>query len=284
LEERLAERMKAEINAGHLRNFVSIARFAPSIERQDENRTLVRTHLHERLHSYREQIGLESIIDEEARDYLTLDRILSAGALALVPKLILFERDDAAAHIVTLEGVSNVAPLRAIADDIPGISFVDPTADYSSLFSIYRQRALVLILVSACLMYPVLAWRYGFLGGMKVMLPPSVALGLTPACLALLGIPFTFFAAMALVLVLSMGVDYAVFCAEDNGRKDPFILFSVALAMGTALLSFGLLASSVIFAVKSFGLTMAIGLPLAYLLAPAAGNVRVVNRRKEGGV
>jgi predicted exporter len=40
---------------------------------------------------------------------------------------------------------------------------------------------------------------------------------------------------------------------------------------------------SVTAAVKSFGLTMAIGLPLAYLLAPMGGKAGIVSRRVERG-
>jgi predicted exporter len=47
-------------------------------------------------------------------------------------------------------------------------------------------------------------------------------------------------------------------------------MLAVVLAAGTALLSFGLLAMSEVAAVRSFGSTMALGILLAFLLAPMA--------------
>ena len=284
LEERLAENLFGEMAAGNLSNFVSPARFVPSIERQAENRQLMATHLSgERLQNYIEQIGLEVLMNEEKGSYLQIEPVLELGAFRLVPKLVLAGPKGEVVHLVTLEGVRNPARLRAIAAENPGVRLIDPTADYTVLFALYRQRALVLIFVSAAFMFPALAWRYGWGGALRVLAPPLLALVATPALLALFGQPFTFFSAMALVLILSMGVDYAVFCAEDSGARDPAVLIAVALAMSTAFLSFGLLAMSATAAVKSFGLTMAIGLPFAYLLSPMGGEARIVKRLESGG-
>ena len=49
-------------------------------------------------------------------------------------------------------------------------------------------------------------------------------------------------------------------------------MLAVALAALCTILSFGLLALSRVFAVSSFGVTMLIGIALAFLLAPAAGD------------
>jgi len=49
-------------------------------------------------------------------------------------------------------------------------------------------------------------------------------------------------------------------------------MLAVALAALCTILSFGLLALSRVFAVHSFGVTMLIGIALAFLLAPAAGD------------
>ena len=48
------------------------------------------------------------------------------------------------------------------------------------------------------------------------MVPSVVAAGLTPPIIALFGTQLSFFNTMALVLVLSIGVDYSVFCRETS--------------------------------------------------------------------
>ena len=117
------------------------------------------------------------------------------------------------------------------------------------------------------------AWRHGWPGAARVLAPALAAVAATPALLALAGLPFSFFAAMALVLLLSLATDYAVFCAEDRDG-DPVTLVSVWLAMASTLLSFGLLALSAVPAVRAFGATMLVGVALAFALAPWAAKRR----------
>ncbi len=79
---------------------------------------------------------------------------------------------------------------------------------------------------------------------------------------------------MGLILVLAIGVDYATFCAETDQAHRPVTMLAVLLDMVTTLLSFGLLAFSSVFAVHAFGLTMLLGILIAFLLAPLAGAVQ----------
>ena len=97
------------------------------------------------------------------------------------------------------------------------------------------------------------AFRYGWVGALWVMLPPVSALILTPAILSLVGAPFNFFHAMALVLVLAIGVDYSVFCAESREASRSTTMVAIFLAATVTLLSFGLLAFSTAPAISSFG-------------------------------
>jgi predicted exporter len=128
-----------------------------------------------------------------------------------------------------------------------------------------------LIALSAVLMTAALAWRYRVLGALRVMLPPAAGIVLAPAILALFGGTFSFFDAMALILVLAIGVDYSIFCAEASAARRSVTLLAVTLASLTSVLSFGLLSFSSVFAVRSFGTTMMLGIALVYLLAPLAG-------------
>jgi len=143
--------------------------------------------------------------------------------------------------------------------------------DWSRLFADYRRYAIVLLALSALLMYPLLAWRYGLGRGIRVLAPSLAAVTLAPPLAALAGVTFTFFNAMALVLVLSVGVDYSVFCNETSGARKPVTTLAIALATLSTILSFGMLALSRVFAVHAFGITMLIGIFLAFLFAPAAG-------------
>ncbi len=114
-----------------------------------------------------------------------------------------------------------------------------------------------------------------------MLAPPLLAVALAPALRALAGGSFTFFDAMGLVLILSIGVDYAVFCVETSKERRAVTMLAVALAAGTALMSFGLLALSRVQAVHSFGTTMLLGIFFAFLFAPMARRRRVTREGRD---
>jgi predicted exporter len=241
------------------------ARFVPSVRRQADNAALVEKALTApHLAAYRARLGMAGPVETPPTAPLSLDDIRATGGLPFLDALVL----DEGLHVVSVDGAADSAILRDAAQGLDGVRFVDPTGDLNLLLESYRRRALMLVAASTFLMVPLLAWRYGARGAVRVMLPAAAAVVLTPPLLALAGLGFSFFGAMALVLVLSIGTDYAVFCAEDRNR-DPVTLVSVSLAMLTTLLSFGLLAASEAAAVRAFGATMLVGVALAFLLAPA---------------
>ena len=112
-------------------------------------------------------------------------------------------------------------------------------------------------------------------GSLETLLPPAIAVLLAPELAALAGVSFTFFGAIALVLVLSIGFDYAVFCREAAPSRRAVTMLGVCLAMLATVLSFGLLGISRTYAVHAFGVTLLAGTILAFVLAPLA-----IDRRK----
>src|SRR4029453_18731206 len=108
-------------------------------------------------------------------------------------------------------------------------------------------------------------------GALRVVFPPVAALVATPLILAAAGLKLTFFSAMALVLVLAMGVDYAIFCREAGPDRRASVMIGVALAALSTMLAFGLLAASSVAAVSGFGITLLLGIGLALAFAPLAG-------------
>jgi predicted exporter len=202
---------------------------------------------------------------------LTLAEATQATApLSFLSMFRLETRPGETTHVIPLDGVVDSAAVAAAAAGLPGVRLVDPAAEFSALLGKYRTRAAVLLGASLLLMAPLLLWRYGPRGGIRVLLPPLLAVVLTPALRALGGAGFTFFDAMALVLVLSVGVDYAVFVAETTRERRNVTLLAVALAALTTLMSFGMLAWSEARAVHAFGATMLVGVTLVFLLVPLA--------------
>jgi len=281
-EEQLIARLRPLVGQGALSGFQAPAQYVPSAARQRENRALVHAQLDGTLLDEQvRQLGLSQApaAADDSGPVLTLAEARGAGGpLSFLSMLLLDGTAGETLHVVTLDHATRLDLLAQAAEGLPGVRLVDPAGDFSALLAKYRNRAMLLLALSAALMAPLLAWRYGIKRGLWVMLPPSLAVVLAPAVRALAGGAFTFFDAMALVLVLSVGVDYAVFCAETSGSRKPVTMLAVAMAACTALMSFGLLALSDVLAVRHFGSTMLVGILLAFLLAPLArsgmGSVR----------
>jgi predicted exporter len=155
--------------------------------------------------------------------------------------------------------------LRQQADGLPGVRWVDRTADFSRLLGHYRQMMGWLLLVGVVLVFAVLYWRYRRLAW-RALLPTLLAGLLTVACLGWLGQPLQLFNVLALMLLLGMGIDYGVFLLEHRG--DPSAWLAVSVGAASTWLSFGLLALSSTPALRAFGLTLLFGIGLVWLISP----------------
>jgi len=275
-EEALQSRLNAAKQDGAIRSFQSIAQFIPSIARQREDRRLVHDKLMAPyLASYNQRLGMTGGAppDADPAGFLTPDAISEDSPLSFLRSLILESDASGATHVVLLNGISRPDQIRRIAEAVPGARFVDPAGDVTRLLGEYRRRATILIAISVVLMMPVLILRYGLRESFRVALPPVLAVVAAPPLVALAGVTFTFFNAMALVLVLSIGFDYAVFCREAKPSRRAVTMLGVWLAMLTTLLSFGLLVLSSTYAVHAFGATLLVGTILAFLFAPIASDL-----------
>ncbi|MBS4047191.1 MAG: hypothetical protein KG075_12680 [Alphaproteobacteria bacterium] len=268
-EEAIMPVLEALLAGGQIASYQAPASYVPSAARQRENTQLRAERLDGPLRqSQYAKLGLP--VPEQAapaaQGVLQLAEALQQDTVPYLKDLVVAP----GLHTITLHGLKNADALRAAFAGIPDLWVVDPVTDFNALLGRYRDRAAMLIAISAVLMLLPLFWRYGLRGALRVMAPPTMALLLTPAALALLGQKFTFFHAMAMILVLSISVDYAIFCAEGEVGHHSIIMLAIWLVTFTTLLSFGMLAFSEVAIVQGFGLTMLVGMCISLFLAPLA--------------
>jgi predicted exporter len=281
-EEGLTAQLRALEQAGALTGHRALADVLPSPARQAENRALLASLIEgnpARLQRMGDAIGLEDGVlqsyaaafrEARGRPPLGLDEWREGPIAAAYADLWLGRTGRGVVAAVSLDGVRDVAALRALARPGKGVHFIDQVAALSALFAEHRRTSVALTLAAYLVVTVLLQIRYGPRGGLVAMTPPLLAAIATLGLLGLLGQPISLFNVMALLLVLGIGVDYALFFRETGVASDATIL-AIALSAITTILAFGLLAFSATAAIHAFGLTVMIGISVAFLLSPIAG-------------
>jgi len=271
-EELIIDRLRLLMDSGDLASYQALSSFVPSLKRQKENTRLIK---HNLFAKYGEMISKKLNLPLIAvSPVFPTDPLSPAlyqeknGALSFLSFLYITPKNGKSMHLIMLEGLTNPKSISVALKGVDGVHFVDVVSDYTHLFKKYRYRALMLLSVAALFMLIILVWRYGFKKGVVVLLPSVIAVFLTPFICALFGKAFTFFDAIALLLVLSMGLDYSIFYKEAKPQRRHITLMAIFLSACTTMMSFGFLTFSTVMAVSNFGLTMLVGVVLAFLFAP----------------
>lgn len=196
-----------------------------------------------------------------------------AGPLGELWRPLWLQTPDGFAGLTSLQGRIGSAELAALGKDLPGVKLVDRLGSLSDLFSDTRQTASWLMGLACLVMGGLLCFHFGLRDGLHILFVPVTSIVLTLGVLGYTGQPLTLFVLFGLILVLTIGVDYAIFMFESiSGRSTT--LAGVILDAGTTLLSFGLLALSDTPAVRSFGLAVGLGITFCFLLSPWTGQHR----------
>ena len=201
------------------------------------------------------------------RKFLTPEHWLESPLSAPVRHLWLGALGKDHAAVVLLDG--NVAPdeVRTAVEAVPGVTYVDQVADISHVLGEYRRIASWLMLVVVTVMLACLLVFYRSGAAVRTAIPAAAGLALTLATLGWMHEPVNLFHVLSLLLVLGLGVDYAIILRE--GRNQQAVL-AVFLSMTTTLISFGLLGFSSVPFVRSIGITVAFGVAYTFLIALAA--------------
>lgn len=267
--ERLDGRLAELQQRGALQDFVSLARWLPSLARQHEDAAAIRTLLPEVV-SRLKAAGLPLQPPVREPHWLTptawLASPVSEGSRLLWHALA----DGRVAIWVPLVGVVDEGALTALAAAESGVYWQDQRSQWSHLFAHYRIKLAELLSVAIALVALLLWRRMGAARAARVLLVNLIALAMGLALLAACGQPLTLFGVLALSLIFGIGIDYGLFFAHSgNGvARQSSTLLAILLANLTTQLAFGLLALSHTPAIAGFGLVLSGGIFTAFLLSP----------------
>jgi predicted exporter len=210
------------------------------------------------------------LLREPAADPVRFADVAKSPVGALV-RPFRIELSHGIAFVSFLSDLKDVGALSRGLAAISGARLIDQSAQLRAAYLEYQSRTLQLLLAGTLGVLLLLAARYRDLRKTLAAFLPSV-LGsvVTVAVLGLLGHALDLVALAALLMVVSMGVDYGVFLVDASGSdEEPTIaLLSVFLAASTTVLGFGLLALSQHPMLRVIGLTAWVGMTACALLAP----------------
>lgn len=285
--EIVALALEEGVSNGLLEGFDLAARYLPSELTQKRRqaalpdpRTLARSLARARQGlPYRENAFEPFLRDVETTrrgPLLSLEALRGTG-LDLKVMSLLASRGGEWQALIPLRDVRDAAGLRELVQRMPveaHANFLDLKAESDSLVGGYRAQALRLAgvgaLAIALLLY---AGLRDLRGALRVMLPVYAAIAMTAALLVASGAGLTLFHLVSLLLVLGVGLNYALFFnrAELGTESERETSLALSVCFLTTVAAFGCLATSRIPILSAIGLTVSIGCALSLLNAMVLG-------------
>jgi predicted exporter len=275
-QEQLVGALESLQAEGVIGGFQALSSSLPSRKRQAENFGLVKKLYDNQLAIYFSlikvpQTGLStalSIREKAQGQFMTPEIWQQLAGSEGQKNLIVRQSGAAVATVIRFTGeLSSSAKYRldALSATIPGVIFVDQVQKISDLMGKYRVQVSTWVLLAYLFVLLALVLRYKW-QIWRIVIPPLLASVFTLAILVELEQGINLFHMMALILVLGIGLDMGIFLIETNEAQHTWL--AVSLSAFTSLLAFGLLALSDTPVLHHFGLTVAIGLSLVWLIAP----------------
>lgn len=207
---------------------------------------------------------------ENQNNYITIDKWLKSPVSIEHEKLWLGKIEDQFFSAVLLNGIKNMKALEKIAID-KNTHLINNHSRISHLIKHLRESLIHFIPAIYSIFLLILIIRYGFKKSLSVFIPSVMSLFLTISILSLFSLEVNIMHILAMILVVALGIDYSVFLAESIENPSATCI-SIVLSSATTIFSFGILALSMIPALKSIGLTITIGISTTLLLSPFAAD------------
>ena len=233
--------------------------------------------LHERTLMSLQKVGFREdsfedimALSRDTGSYLTYDEVISSNLSFLVEPFVVYSEDK----WLIVSYIDNVVDrddftgrLRALDDTY----YIDRSAAFSEAYSRYRSEVLQLIALGLLVVFGILLVRLrDFRLAVWVLLPAILAGACSLGLLSLAGEVLHILHVLALIVVLSMGVDYTIFLneAQNHGPKDiEAALVSTTAACLSTICSFSVLALSVSPALNAIGKVVGLGVVLSLVLS-----------------
>lgn len=271
-EELLTTKLTQEIADSSLKNFLATTLYITSQKSQRETFNIAKEKLAPNASAMLKNFGFEndSVFQKSMQkepEYLSPESNLPKQWNELLSSLWLGRVDDSYYSVVLPLHVQNVDKINNLSNLSPNIYAVDKMGEINSTLTKLSQIALWLVLAAYLVIFVLLSFVYKPAGAFRVLRAPLLASLFTAAIFGYFNIPFNIFAVSGVILILGIGIDYALFFREGSKHAGITTLAVLVSAM-TTVFSFGTLAFSNFNPVFTFGLAVFLGILGSLLFAP----------------
>ncbi len=216
---------------------------------------------------------------ERARAAPPLDRAAFRDtAIGLKIDSLLFEGDGEWVSVVPLQGVRDSEALAQFVNAAGvAVHWLDLKTEAGDLVAGYREQSLRSIAVGvACIALLLYAGLRSVVLVARAAVPVAAAVVMTTGTLLVAGQRLTIFHLVAMLLVVGVGLNYALFFNRErrDEKERELTLLAVFLAFAATLLAAGALAWSITPVLRAIGVTTAIGATFAFVASAALSRSR----------
>ena len=184
-------------------------------------------------------------------------------------KTTVLRNDTISAALILFDGISDETALKSLANN-ETIFYIDRISQISEILQTYRENMQKMLFAAVAVIFAFLliyfTIKHNFSTAFWVIIPPFLTLISVQAILGFTGVEQNLMHGVGQLLVLGIGIDYAVFRALSKKREDE-TNFALLLSCITSFMAFGLLLFTATTPLKSMGQAVAPGIILSYLFS-----------------
>jgi len=271
-EEALVEKLRLAEKDSLLKSHLAISDIYPSKDRRSRIKALLSNSLPIRYKELCKQLKIKPAKNVKKKLFSAKENISSLDSL---PEQLQSMREMLWIGNVSGKYYSAVLPQHAsenfdpkqYADPENGIYAVNKIQEVNGALTELSLTALSLVAFAYFAVFFILSFVYTWRDSLRVVRAPVLACLFTLSVFGYLEIPVNFFVITGLILVLGIGIDYALFFKDARNHTDS-TAFAVMLSAATTLISFGTLSLSGFAPVSVLGFAVLLGISACFLLSP----------------
>ncbi|MBR4824928.1 MAG: MMPL family transporter [Spirochaetaceae bacterium] len=222
--------------------------------------------------------SLQSDLEAAAGKFISIENgTVPPFILSAFSSVWIGESDGTFYSAIMPNSTSEKALFEKISAQYEFVHWINTVSDISSDLDRLTKIMIWFFAVSFVLVFIILKFLYPLRDSLQIISIPLLIVLVTCAVFSCFNIAFEFFSVTGIVLVFGLGLDYIIYTvsgSRSDSQDTALERTAVFLSFVTTVLSFGVLAFSSFRPVHQIGLTVFIGLTVAYLASVLYGVLR----------